>query len=72
MKKLSQELLVLNVLLSGQPITPVSAQVNLGCGRLAARIHTLRRWYGEERIKTTMKKVPGSTNKKYASYSWVF
>jgi hypothetical protein len=66
-QKLSpQQKVVISHLLTGQPLTPVSALVNFGVGRLASRIDELKNHKGYGCIEMTMKKVG---KKKYGSYS---
>jgi hypothetical protein len=58
-----QAKLVEHLFAKQQPITPLSALVNYGIGRLAARVHELKK-LGYE-IDTTMKSMNG---RRYASY----
>jgi len=59
-----QNITVLKHLRDVGPLTPLSAQVNYGVGRLAPRINELRQM--GERISTKMHTV---NHHKYASYS---
>lgn len=61
-----QAKLVEHLFAKRQPITPLSALVNYGIARLAARIHELKKL--GFKISTTMKSMNG---KRYASYERV-
>lgn len=58
-----QQRTVIRQLKKGQPLTPLSALVNFGIARLAARIEELRNF--GFKITTQMKSVNG---RRYASY----